>query len=145
MAHFSKISEENVVLNVLTLDDKDMLDENNNPSEAVGQAYLAKHNNWPAHLWIQTSYNTYNNIHAKGGNPFRGNYAGIGGIWDPQNQIFINQKPYPSWVLNTEEARWQSPIGDAPALDAEQKKTSYYSWNEDNQSWDLITNEVQDL
>ena len=139
MAHFAKISEENVVLNVLKLDDKDMLDENNNPSEAVGQTHLAKHNNWPANLWIQTSYNTSKNTHATGGTPFRGNYAAIGGIWDPQNQIFINQKPYPSWVLNTEEARWQSPVGDPPALDEEQRKTNIYLWNENTQSWNLET------
>jgi len=139
MAHFAKISEENVVLNVLSLNDKDMLDENQNPSESVGQAHLAKHNNWPAHLWIQTSYNTSKNTHVTGGTPFRGNYAAIGGIWDPQNQIFINQKPYPSWVLNTEEARWQSPVGDPPALDEEQRKTNIYLWNENTQSWNLET------
>jgi hypothetical protein len=26
--------------------------------ETVGQQYLELHNNWPAQMWIQTSYNT---------------------------------------------------------------------------------------
>jgi hypothetical protein len=140
MAHFAKISEDNIVLSVLTLDDKDMLDENKNPNELIGQNYLEKHNNWPAHLWIQTSYNTYQNTHRQGKTPFRGNYAGIGFIWDVSNQIFLPPKPYNSWVKNLQEARWQSPIGDAPALTKEQKTALfYYQWDEAEQFWDLKT------
>ena len=101
-------------------------------------------------MWIQTSYNTQGNQHKSGGTPFRGNYAGIGYEWDEDNQIFWPKKPYASWVKNTTDARWQSPIGDAPALTAEQETQNtpadentpathnwYYAWNEDNQSWDL--------
>jgi hypothetical protein len=133
MAHFAKISEDNIVLYVSTLNNKDMLDENGNPVEAIGQAYLEKHNNWPAHLWIQTSYNTLHNKHLKGGTPFRGNFAGIGFTWDPVNEIFISPKPYLSWSLNLQEAKWQSPIGDAPK-DLNDPLVSY-RWDEDNQVW----------
>jgi hypothetical protein len=134
MAHFAKISEDNIVLWVSTLNDKDMLDENGNPNELIGQKYLEKHNNWPAHLWIQTSYNTKENKHLKGGIPFRGNYAGIGYIWDPINNIFLPcKKPYSSWILNLEKARWESPIGNPPGEEVDFFK---YSWNEDTQSWD---------
>ena len=48
MAHFAKISEENEVLTVLTLDDKDMLNADGVEEEIVGQTYLEQHNNWPA-------------------------------------------------------------------------------------------------
>jgi len=138
MAHFAKISEDNIVLQVLTLNDSDMLDQNGNSSELVGQQYLEKHNNWPAHLWIQTSYNTHNNIHSLNGTPFRGNYAGISYIWDPINNMFYHSKPFSSWILNLQKARWESPIGDAPVLTEEQKQNNQrYTWNENNQSWDL--------
>jgi hypothetical protein len=139
MAHFAKISENNIVLNVLTLNDKDMLDENENSSELVGQQYLQKHNNWPAHLWIQTSYNTLNNQHKLNGTPFRGNYAGIGHIWDSVNNIFITSKPFNSWILNLNKARWESPIGDAPELTEEERNQGKrYSWNEEILNWILI-------
>lgn len=139
MAHFAKISENNIVLNVLTLNDKDMLDENENSSELVGQQYLQKHNNWPAHLWIQTSYNTLNNQHKLNGTPFRGNYAGIGDIWDSVNNIFIIPKPFNSWILNLNKARWESPIGDAPELTEEERNQGKkYSWNEEILNWVLI-------
>ena len=138
MAHFAKISEDNKVLTVLTLNNSNMLDENKNESELVGQKYLEKHNNWPSHLWIQTSYNTYKNQHKNEGTPFRGNYAGIGYEWDIDNNMFFSKKPYASWVKHLDSASWKSPIGDAPELTVEQKDAmSYYSWNETNQTWNL--------
>ena len=144
MAHFAKITEDNKVLQVLTVNNSDVLNADGVENEAVGQQYLEKHNNWPSHLWIQTSYNTYENQHRNGGTPFRGNYAGIGMSWDSENQIFWPKKPYASWVKNTTDAKWQSPVGDAPELTQEQKDQNtaethfwHYNWNEDNQSWDL--------
>jgi len=140
MAHFAKISEDNIVLQVLTLNNSDMLDENGQSLESVGQQYLQKHNNWPAHLWIQTSYNTLGGKHIKGGTPFRGNYAAIGYTWNADDQIFWPKKPYSSWIKDVATASWKSPIGDAPALTEEQKTAmSYYSWNESEQSWDFKT------
>ena len=38
--------------------------------------------------------------------------------YDEDNDIFISKKPYASWVLNTEEARWQSPVGDEPCFNS---------------------------
>ncbi len=55
MANFSKISETNEVLTVLTLNNSDMLNADGVETESIGQAYLEQHNNWPSHLWIQTS------------------------------------------------------------------------------------------
>jgi len=134
------------VISVLTLDNKDMKNADGVEDETVGQQYLELHNNWPAQMWIQTSYNTYSNKHNSGDDSkaLRGNYAGIGYEWDEDNQIFWPKKPYASWVKNTSDAQWHSPIGDAPALTAEQESQNVanthqwrYHWNEDNQSWDL--------
>ena len=138
MAHFAKISETNEVLTVLTLKNSDMLNAEGVEDESVGQQYLERHNNWPAQMWIQTSYNTSQGIHRLGGTPLRGNYAGIGYTWDEDDQIFWPKKPYASWVKHNASASWKSPIGDAPDLTAEQKsqrqaKTHnwFYNWNED--------------
>ena len=96
MAHFAKISEENEVLTVLYIENKFIEDENGVEQESVGQAYLEKHNNWPAHLWIRTSYNTYGNQHKEGGTPFRGNYAGVAMVWYPEHDAFLGRKPHAS-------------------------------------------------
>ena len=146
MAHFAKIGMNGKVIGVLTMGDKDMLNADGVEDESVGQQYLEIHNNWPAQMWIQTSYNTSRNNHNSGDDSkaFRGNYAGIGYEWDEDNNIFWPKKPFASWVKNTSDARWQSPIGDAPALTAEQTSQNEadthmwsYIWNEANQSWDL--------
>ena len=146
MAHFAKLGANGKIIQVLTLNNGDMLNADNVEDESVGQQYLELHNNWPAQMWIQTSYNTQSNKHSSGDNSkaFRGNYAGIGYEWDEDNQIFWPKSPYPSWVKDTATASWKSPIGDKPALTAEQQAQVdadthlwAYSWNEGGQSWDL--------
>jgi hypothetical protein len=137
MAHFAKISENKEVLQVLTLNNSDMLNADGVEDETVGQQYLEQHNNWPAHLWIQTSYNTYDGQHKNGGTPLRGNYAGIGYTWDEDDQIFWPIKPHASWVKHNESASWKSPLGDAPDLTEAQTAENtagthfwIYVWNE---------------
>jgi hypothetical protein len=140
MAHFAKLGANGKVIAVLTLNNSDMLNASGVEDETVGQQYLELHNNWPAQMWIQTSYNTSGGQHNKGGIPLRGNYAGIGYTWDEEDQIFWPKKPFTSWVKHIPSASWKSPIGDAPALTEEQKTAkSYYQWNEAGQSWDLKT------
>ena len=141
MAHFAKLGANGKIIAVLTCGNKDMLNADGVEDETVGQQYLERHNNWPAQMWIQTSYNTIANTHRLGGTPFRGNYAGIGCTWDEDNQIFWPKSPYPSWVKDVASATWKSPIGDAPALTAEQLSQNaadshqwIYKWNEAGQS-----------
>ena len=140
MAHFAKLGSNSKVISVLTLNNKDMLNADGVEDESVGQQYLQRHNNWPAQMWIQTSYNTYNGKHNSGDDSkaFRGNYAGIGSIWDEDNNIFYSKKPFASWVLNTTDARWHSPIGDAPddLTDEEKAAGTRYVWNEGTGAWD---------
>ena len=143
MAHFAKLGSNSKVIQVLTLDNKDMLNADGVEDEKVGQQYLEQHNNWPAQMWIQTSYNTRGGKHNSGDDSkaLRGNYAGIGYTWDEDNNIFYPKTPYASWVLNTTTATWHSPIGDAPddLTDEEKAADTYYVWNEDGKSWDKET------
>ena len=144
MAHFAKLGANSKVIQVLTLNNDDMLNADGVEDETVGQQYLELHNNWPAQMWIQTSYNTSGNQHKEGGTAFRGNYACTGYTWDEDDNIFWPKKPYASWVKNTTTASWESPIGAAPTLTSEQNSQNEanthmwsYVWNEDNTTWDL--------
>ena len=149
MAHFAKLGINSKVISVEVVADNDCKNADGVEDESVGQQYLETHNNWPAQMWIQTSYNTSGNKHNSGDNSkaFRGNYAGIGYEWDEDNNMFFPKKPYASWVKNTTEARWQSPKGDAPALTAEQQTQNdagthrhRYEWNESSTDWELKSN-----
>jgi glutaredoxin-related protein len=160
MAHFAKLGANSKVIQVLTLNNSDMLNADGVEDETVGQQYLETHNNWPAQMWIKTSYNTSGGKHytvttnedgtqtrtesADQSKALRGNYAGIGYTWDEDDQIFWPKKPYASWVKHNASASWKSPIGDAPALTEEQTSQNeaathswHYVWNEANTTWDL--------
>ena len=78
--------------------------------------------------WLQTSYNTIGGKHTQGGTPLRGNYAGIGFIYDSANDVFYGPSPYPSWKLNETNWTWEAPV-------AMPSKGGPYSWDEDTKSW----------
>lgn len=91
--------------------------------------------------WIQTSYNTYGNVHyapsppaepmtPDGGTPLHYNYAGIGYSWDGTG--FAAPQPYPSWVLDPATYLWEAPISYPT-------DGSQYNWDETTQSWIPIT------
>jgi len=91
--------------------------------------------------WIQTSYNTRGGIHynPETGEPsadqskaLRKNYAGIGYTYNAQLDAFIPPKPFASWVLDEETCLWNAPIA---------RPEGNYTWNEDEQSWDLVPEE----
>jgi len=136
MAHVAKLGANNKVIAVHVVNDSDCLNADGVEDEEVGRQFLERIHNWP--LWKKTSYNTAQNTHKSGDNSkaVRGNYAGIGMTYDEDNDIFISKKPYASWVLNTSEARWQSPIGDSPALTGGEELTHTYVWNESSGAWD---------
>ena len=132
MAHYAFINSNNIVTEVIVGNDEDKTDDLPDGFDSW-EAWYA---DFRGETCKRTSYNTVANAHSDSGTAFRGNYAGIGYTYDEDNDIFITKKPYASWVLNTSEARWQSPIGDAPALSEEEKDTHVYTWNESSGVWD---------
>jgi len=79
--------------------------------------------------WIQTSYNTLGNVNTAGGTALRGNYAGVGYIYDQKNDVFYPAQPYASWTLNTTTWLWEPPV-PYPA------DGKFYKWNETTKTWD---------
>jgi len=120
-----------------------VLDENN----IVVDGFVGKNEGEDGVDWEQyynakrTSYNTRGGIHydpetnepsVDQSKAFRKNYAGIGYTYDSQRDAFIPPQPYPSWTLNEETCLWYSPV--PYPTDGEP-----YIWNEENQTWDLVT------
>ena len=130
MAHFAKLGINGKVIGVHAVNNSDILNANGQEDEKIGQDFLERIHGWPASMWIQTSYNTTGGTHRLGGTPFRGNYAGIGMVYDEDNNIFRAKKaPYANWTLNTTTAKWEAPT----PMPADDKP---YNWNEATQSWD---------
>ena len=100
MAHFAKLDESNIVLEVIVVNNLE-LDPLN--EEASGLIWLE---NWSDGYtnWKQTSYN---------GN-IRKNYAGIGFLYDPIRDAFIPPKPtVGNWELNEDTFLWEETIASS--------------------------------
>jgi hypothetical protein len=133
MASFAKIGLNSKVIEVLSVHNNVLKDSNGVEQEVNGIDFLTKLTGYP--LWIQTSYNTHGGVHSFGGTPFRKNHAGIGYTYDEDKDAFIPPKPFKSWILNESTCLWESPIPYP-------QDNSKYKWNEQNQSWDLIENNI---
>jgi hypothetical protein len=117
MAHFAKIDENNVVLEVIVVHNNELIDETGNENESKGVAFCKSLFGWNTN-WVQTSYN---------GN-IRKNYAGIGYTYDASRDAFIAPQPFSSWVLNENNCIWEAPT---PKPD----DGKFYRWDEATTSW----------
>lgn len=144
MAHYAFLDNNDEVIEVITGIDED--DTSTLPSgfEDWEEFYLTMRPN--ATKCKRTSYNTIGNEHKLGGTAFRGNYAGIGFIYDDINDVFYPPSPFNSWVISLDTNWvWQAPI-DKPDLTQEEiDNNNYYEWDEDlyqsdnTLGWVLVT------
>ena len=95
MAHFAKLDDNNIVLEVNVVNNAvlDPADE-----DGSGVAFLTEWSGGYSN-WKQTSYN---------GN-IRKNYAGIGYTYDATRDAFIAPKPYNATGFNEDTCRWIMP------------------------------------
>ena len=129
MALFAKLDLNNIVTEVISVHNNELLDSDGVEQESLGITFLT--NMTGSNSWKQTSYNTFGGDHTLGGTPFRKNYAGIGYVYDESKNAFYTPTPYASWVLNDNTCLWEAPV-DKPDDDEE------YEWNEDTTSWDEV-------
>lgn len=116
MAHFAELDENNVVLRVLHIDNRDTCDSaTGEEKEQIGIKFCE---NLFGGKWKQTSYN----------GKLRKNYAGIGYTYNENIDAFVPPKEHKSWILNSKTGMWEPPIPH-PAGSGE------YHWDEKNQKW----------
>ena len=121
MAHYAFLDENNIVTEVIV---------GKNEGED-GIDWEVWYGDFRGQVCKRTSYNTSGNVHANGGTPYRGNYAGIGYTYQSDIDAFVAPKPYASWTLDA-NAQWQPPV--AMPTDG-----GMYSWNEANQAWEVVS------
>lgn len=122
MAHYAKLTENNIVLEVHVVNNNELLDENGQESEQKGINFLTNLSGGYTN-WKQTSYN----------GKFRKNYAGIGYTYDIVRDAFIPPKPFDSWLLNETTCLWESPVSYPT-------DGMNYIWEESTTSWKLFEN-----
>tara|TARA_Y100000310_G_C20606900_1_gene775971 strand:- start:981 stop:1331 length:351 start_codon:yes stop_codon:yes gene_type:complete len=116
MAHFCKLSDENIVLTVEVVNNDIATDEQAGV-DFLNKLYGTDDN------WKQTSYNS----------SFRKNFAGIGYTYDESRDAFLLPKPYPSWALNETTCKWEPPTSYPD------DNTKPYLWDESNLTWTPVS------
>lgn len=119
MAHFARLDENNVVVEVLVVDNSAIQNLDFPESEPVGAAYLNSF--LPAATWKQTSYN----------NNFRFRYAGLGYTFHLEcgaHGGFATPPEYDYFVFDVATCSWIPPV---PKPD---NVNSYY-WDDATRLW----------
>jgi hypothetical protein len=108
MAHYAFLDENNIVTEVIVgIDETETIE---------GLDTEAWYGNFRNQVCKRTSYNS----------KIRGTYAGIGYTYNPEEDIFIAPKPYPSWIRNG--SFWIAPV-EHPNND------KIYKWDEELGNW----------
>ena len=131
MPHFAKISDSNVVEKVEVFSQEDV-DANGGDYSSGVEAWVSSYKG--GGTWKQTSYN----------NNARGEFAGVGWMWEPTKEKFYESKPSgkSSWTLEEtgNELTWQPPVDwfnteDCKLADNSDAKITINTWNESAQTW----------
>ncbi len=123
MAHFAELNSSNEVLRVIVVSNDDV-DANGGDKHADAETFvttIVPHSTGGV-AWKQCSYN----------NNFRKQYAGKGYTYNSSKDIFIADKPYPSWTLDSNDD-WQAPT-------SKPDDGKLYYWNETDTQWEEVTN-----
>jgi hypothetical protein len=96
MAHFAELDENNVVLRVIVVDNKDTSDAGGGEKEHIGAAFCER---VLGGRWVQTSYNE----------KIRKRYAGIGMVYLPEHDHFTFPQPTPEHEYDPNTGNWVIP------------------------------------
>lgn len=102
MAHYALLDDDNVVTQVIAgRDEREIHDD----VTSWEDYYSDRH----GQTCKRTSYNTHANQHTGGGTPFRGNYAGIGYVYDLTRDAFIPPEPANAIGFDEDTLQWIVP------------------------------------
>jgi hypothetical protein len=129
MAHYALINSNNIVIHVITGLDENVIQTESDGTQVGGttEAWEQFYSTRPWFAGLTCKRTSYN------GN-IRKNYATIGGIYDPDFDVFIAPRPYPSWKLNYTTYQWDAPVARPDEIEG-----YVWGWSEYNQEWIKIS------
>ncbi len=153
MAHYAKLDENNVVLDVIVIDTNETLDENGNENEEKGRAFcelLTGHAKWK-----RTSYNTKGGVYydpvtnlPDQTKAYRLNFGQPGYVYDEELDGFVQgsdrlYKICSRMVINPTTGLWVLPWPSVPMPSEDEQLDQYpletyyrkWFWDEGNREW----------
>lgn len=125
MAHYAFINSDNIVVQVIVGVDENITQIDVDGKEVGGssEAWERFYASQPQFAGLTCKRTSYN------GN-IRGNFAGVGSIYDSNFDVFFAPQPWPSWKLNYTTYRWEAPIAKPDDID-----NCKWLWSEPNKEW----------
>ena len=122
MSYFARVSENQIVTEIILLVDDILLDSDGVAQESLGVAFI--HSLSLPGFWLQCSDD----------GSIRKNFPGIGFTYDADRDAFIPPQPYASWVLDEDTCLWVAPIAYPAEGD--------HVWDEQAGDWVEVTDET---
>jgi len=145
MRYFAELDEDNIVINVIDFDN-DIIENNRGSDNAdtwvTSSTHFTPSNVSPTNKIGVRFLETYTDGTRK-------QKAGIKFSYDVNKDKFLTAKPYPSWVLNSDDD-WSAPTTapstnpDGETFDTIDKQKLMF-WNEDNTRWEHQPDTESDL
>jgi len=125
MAHYALINSDNIVVQVITGVDENIIQTDIDGTQVGGttEAWEKFYASLPWFAGLICKRTSYN------GN-IRANFASIGGKYDEQFDVFIPKQIYPSWKLNYTTFQWEAPVAKPNDVDG-----YVFKWSEINKEW----------
>jgi hypothetical protein len=126
MAKYAKINSNNLVV--------DLIESDADFVNSLSDGYTYKES-------FEHSYDESNNIVAN----VRKIPAGVGMTYDPDNDAFIPEKPYGSWVWNATSWEWDPPIArptEMETIDEEAGTITSVFWDEPQGTWAKVVRNI---
>lgn len=125
MAHYALINKDNIVVQVITGVDENVIQTDLDGTQVGGSSeaweqFYASQPQFAGLTCLRTSYNK--NI--------RANFASVGYKYDREFDVFIPPQDYPSWKLNYTTFSWEPPVARPDRVDG-----FIWKWSEINKEW----------
>ena len=125
MAYYALINSDNIVVQVITGVDENIIQTDLDNTQVGGSAeaweqFYASRPEFEGLTCKRTSYN---------GN-IRAHFAGVGFRYDPYFDVFIGPCAFPSWKLNYTTFEWEAPIPKPDSIEG-----FVWKWSEINKEW----------
>ena len=121
-AGFAELNENNMVTKVICVFIDDILNENGQENDEIGQEFCRKVTGTISR-WIRTYRD----------GSIRRVQACEGCRYDEVNDMFIQPQPYPSWIFNKNTLEWDPPVSYPD--DYHLHCPGAYIWDENNEIW----------
>ena len=125
MAHYALINSDNIVVQVITGVDENLIQTDLDGTQVGGtsaawEQFYAAQPQFAGLTCKRTSYN---------GN-IRANFAGVNFKYDPTFDVFIAPQPFPSWKLDYTTYQWIAPVAMPDNIEG-----YIFKWSEINKEW----------